>query len=387
MDNDGGTLMIMIWRIDTLRYKYSGDTGSLGSVFLRIICNMVFLLPGISGCSSVGPNSIPRDRLDYSQSIDDSWKRQTLLNIVRLRYMDSPFFLDVSQVVAGYSCEVSAGASTNIYTQGRAFNSVGVSGSGSFSDHPTITYMPLTGDKFLRGLMDAVPPHCILYLMQTGFPADYILALGVDSLNGLHNRAYYAGEVRKADPDFVRITELLRDIQAAGAVALRIEEGEARHQSATLFFRHENVPSEIQKKIEEFRQLLHLPNDQFSFKLVYSPLRAGPGELAVESRSLLRMLSALSTFVDIPEIEVQQHRALTVPDTSAWTEPLFHVNCGQSLPQDAFIAVQYRNHWFWIDDTDWRSKRTLSTIMLLFTLADTGTGNQLPVLTIPAGGR
>ena len=59
----------------------------------------------VCGCRSIGPGTVPRDRFEYSGSISESWKRQTLLNIMRLRYLDPPTFVDVGQIVAGYSLE------------------------------------------------------------------------------------------------------------------------------------------------------------------------------------------------------------------------------------------------------------------------------------------
>src|ERR1035438_3822568 len=70
--------------------------------FLAALCplsSVVFLL--LTGCSSVGPGSVPRDRSDYSSAISESWKRQALLNIVKLRYVDPPIFIDVANIVAG----------------------------------------------------------------------------------------------------------------------------------------------------------------------------------------------------------------------------------------------------------------------------------------------
>src|SRR6266851_2611685 len=67
----------------------------------------LLLLPifAVTGCASMGPGSVTRDRFDYSESVGESWKTQMLLNLVKLRYGDIPVFMDVGQVVAGYSLQ------------------------------------------------------------------------------------------------------------------------------------------------------------------------------------------------------------------------------------------------------------------------------------------
>jgi hypothetical protein len=41
-------------------------------------------------------------------------------------------------------------------------------------------------------------------------------------------------------------------------------------------------------------------------------------------------------------------------------------------PEEACVAVRYRQRWFRADDRDLDSKRILSFIVSMFTLADTG---------------
>ena len=70
----------------------------------------------LGGCAfRVGPKTVPLDRFDYSQSLSRSWQQQMLLNLVRVRYLDAPFFLDVSQVVAQYSLTVGASGSSGTF--------------------------------------------------------------------------------------------------------------------------------------------------------------------------------------------------------------------------------------------------------------------------------
>ena len=56
-----------------------------------------------AGCQTIGPGSVQRDRLDYAGAIAGSWREQTLLNIVKLRYFDAPVFLEVSSVISSYT--------------------------------------------------------------------------------------------------------------------------------------------------------------------------------------------------------------------------------------------------------------------------------------------
>jgi hypothetical protein len=340
-----------------------------------------------TGCAHLGPKSIPVDRFDYSSSIADSWKQQTLLNIVKLRYMDLPVFVDVASIVAGYSLQtgvfVNGVLSTEKAVQG---NYASVGGQVIYTDRPTITYVPLTGEKFLRELITPIDPKNIFFMLQAGYPADFLLGLTVEGLNGVRNRSRAGGAIREADPDFVRALQLLREVQGAGAVGMRVEEDKAKNSTGVMFFRRDDVAADTLEKAVEIRRLLKLPAEQQKFVLTYSPVLGAENELAVNSRSMLQIMAAFASYMDVPEAHRKDHSAVSafenVPSESR--QDRVRIHSGKDKPAAAFAAVHYRNHWFWIDDGDWQTKRALTAVMFFFTLAETGASEKLPLITIPA---
>ena len=341
----------------------------------------------LTGCKHIGPKTVAVDRFDYSTAIADSWKQQTLLNIVKLRYMDLPVFVDVASIVAGYSMQtgvnVGGTVSSRDAIQG---NFAAVGAQAIYTDRPTITYVPMTGEKFLRGLITPIDPKNVFFMMQAGYPADFLLGLAVESLNGVRNRSATGGAFREADPEFIRALELLRDVQVAGAVGMRVEEDKVKGSAAVLFFRSDDLPPDIVEKAMEIRRLLKLPADTQKFTLTYSPMRGASNELAVNSRSMLQIMQALASYVDVPELHLKEKRAAPAFEDAApgTRHQAVQIHSGKEKPTDTFAAVQYRGHWFWIDDGDRQTKRVMTAIMFMFTLADTGDPGKLPLITIPA---
>jgi len=341
-----------------------------------------------AGCQGLGPATVARDRYAYSDSISESWKRQMLLNIVKLRYLDPPIFVDVGQIVAGYSLEtgVTLGGQVSSASAVQG-DSAALGGQAKFTDRPTITYTPLTGSQFVKALMTPLTPEGVFFMIQSGWPADAVLLASAASLNGLKNQETSVGGAIPPDPAFLRVLQLLRSIQRSGAVGLRIRQETARQQTSVMTFRSTDVSEQTLAESRELRQLLKLDPDANEFQLVFGGTAANDKELAVLTRSVLHIMTTMASQVDVPAEDVAQGRAVPGLEADDGTLPphrLVRIHSSEFEPADASVAVFYRGTWFWIDDRDLRSKRAFTFMLMLFTLSDTGQKEDLPLITIPA---
>ncbi len=164
-------------------------------VATRIMGALALLV--LAGCASVSPQHVNTDRMDYGQVIAESWKRQLLLNVVRLRYADAPVFLDVSSIINSYTVGGNASAGATFPSRPNP-DVLQLGATGNWSNTPTVTYQPLMGDRFTRSMLQPIPPAAVFQLLQGGWPANLVFRTVVGSVNGLRNVSVGVA----ADPGF-----------------------------------------------------------------------------------------------------------------------------------------------------------------------------------------
>lgn len=340
----------------------------------------------LSGCASLGPDKVVRDRFDYTAALSESWKDQMLLNMVKLRYGDTPIFLDVASVINSY--EMSGSASLGGDWSFRPSHAAGGSfgATGFYANRPTITYNPLSGEKFAKGLMSPIPPSVIVSLIQSGYPADLVFRVMAQSVNGLKNR--YGGGAsgpRTGDADFYAFAEKVRRIQAGGALGLKVERSNGK-EAVLLAFGRPTEPS-VEADIAYVKRLLGLDRKEVEFRVVYGLLPSDDKELAILSRNVLQVLGHLGAYIEVPEAHVAEKRASPThrdePAGDMTVRQLIRIMSSEQQPADAFLAVPYRQHWFWIDDRDLQSKQIFSFLMFIFTLVESGGNAGAPLVTVP----
>ncbi len=284
----------------------------------------------LSGCSRVGPEMMSRDRFDYTSAVADSWKEQLLMNIVRIRYFDWTAFVSIDQIITAYTMEHTGSARftlrtpiSQLYTNDQA----DVSWVGKFSERPTILYKPLSGKKYVRALLTPAQPVSIPALMETGWPADQLGRITIRSVNGFYNTNSKFDVVHHADPLFARFLLMLKKIQSRDAMRVSI---------------------------------------------VRDSLEDSSDEIRIQGRSVLQILVAMAVVgVQLPEEHKESGIAPPIQPISnedlSGLPPLMTIKSGSVKPESSYVAVQYLDMWYWIDNRDHFAKRSLQYALTLIT--------------------
>lgn len=339
-----------------------------------------------AGCVSFGGGKLEHDQVDYARSLDRAQKRQTLANIVSLRYADTPTFLPVTQVIAAYNFDASATASV----AGSTINGSGTSGSAGgtvgYSNHPTFTFTPTTGEEFAAGYIRPLSPSLVLPLVQSGVPIDLLLRIVMQSVGDLQNSAALSGAgASSGSVGFFELIHVLRRLQLKGALTVRFEKTDDGNRVFLAIDPTRSSDQDVADDAQLARKLLHAPVGAKEIEVVYGAVPERGATVGVVTRSVTGVLTEIGAQIEVPEADVHSHATTpTVKLLDVESRPTIIVHVGQQAPPDAYASAVYGANQYWIDSRDFDSKFAFSVVQNLIALAETSGNSKAPIVTIPA---
>ena len=237
--------------------------------------------------------------------------------------------------------------------------------------------------------MTPIPPKLILFLIESGWRTEMIFPIVVNAINGLRSLRAAGKHARKGDPGFYRVIALLQELQNSGNMSMRVVKGKDEKETTVIFIYRQNLPPEIDEVVKELEKLLQLRLGSNKLKVTYGIIPETDQELAMHTLSMLQIMITLAQQIDVPSAHVEG--GLTIPSLiqpdSSETKmgQLIKIHTNPNKPENAHVSVRYKDHWFWINDGDFYSKRVFTFLMILFSLTESGSKGGLPLVTIPSG--
>jgi len=346
----------------------------------------VCLAAGLAACTAIGPQVIRSGRPAYNDAILATNDQQLLQNIVRMRFGDGLGFLTVSSVTAnvrvGADGVVNLGIGPAAAYEG---NLVPVAARVGTEHNPTISYLPVSGDRVLRQLAGETPLDlAILSVLAAHSPRDAWTWL-VRRVNDIRNPDFGEFSPGRSDPRFDEIAGLVQTLYLRGSLYWARLPGSA---SGLGFVLH----GYARESTQEAARLLDLlgiarPVAHGSDVVVPVILAAGTpgsGAVAIETRSLNAMMRLAAASIELP-LDVQGALRFAPPGAGAMG---VRIRSSTERPEAARVAIEYRGRWFFIDDADEATKRWFAMVGLLFSAQVPESGAAVaPMLTIPVAGQ
>ncbi len=351
---------------------------------------IIVALVALIGCS-LGPTAVRDGRAKFNKAVGDSQSSMLLLNLVRMRYRDRPSFLQITSISS--NPQVSTSLGLNFRAGGSpaavAGNLVPLSLGGTFTESPTITYTPLSGEAFVRQMLTPVPLETMLLLLQSGWSVDRVMRLAVQEINDLQNASPAAGptpDLQPAFEDFLRASKLLEVLQRHRVIEWSY--GSKGQAEMRLVVNHEKA-GDLQR-LRMLRDLLGISADAVHIPVIYAVGYADNQTITMVTRSMNDILFYVSQSVEVPP-EAIEDGLVTVTrsldgEVFEWDQlsgDLIDIRWSRERPENAYVAVPYRGDWYYIADNDLDSKSTFLLVDLFMDLQSGNVKGAAPVLTIP----
>jgi hypothetical protein len=357
----------------------------------RIFVGVCVLIVGffLNGCSGLGPSTLKGNRYSYNTTLQTSNDQQLLLNLVRLKYRDTPYFLEVNSVAAQFKFRASAGTDAEVQSGIKPL--LGFSAGASIEENPTVSYSPLQGEQFIQRFLSHIPLENIFLLTRSGWSFERILRVCLERVGNLKNAPTASGPTPQVAPvyeKFIEAANLISKLQLKDAHTLFLK---ANGNVPELIFQFEKTANMF-PELQKLNSLLGLPLENLRFSLTSHPSLDNQQHLRVETRSLLGMMYYLSHAVESPEEDLFDGKVTLTRypsgepfDWAKVTGDILTIHSQSNQPQHAAVSVYYRDSWFFLDDSDLHSKSTFSLLAQIFSLQSGNAKDKGPLLTLPLG--
>lgn len=196
-------------------------------VCLRLLA-AVLACAATAGC--MGSWAMRGTRLHYNQSLSHTASQEMLLNIVRMRYGESPTFFDLPSIISQTEASVNGAGAQKKALQG-AFDGV-----FSLRDSPTLSYQPRTGDDLGASMLKAIKAEAILDVPPGNDTRTFLLAF-VDSINGVRNSPTAtspSSRILESNDDYRYAIDLYMGLQNRGAVRVKVATRDEKPQGSPI---------------------------------------------------------------------------------------------------------------------------------------------------------
>lgn len=339
----------------------------------------------LAGCTTVGPPAVRSGRLAYNAAINETNNQQMLMVVVQNRYQENGSLLAVSSINANVRMTTRAGVELGVGDEANySGNLVPFSAGVIYEDNPTISYTPVAGAEYARQLF--APVSVALLAKLTGVLADpaYVYRALVSGVNDIRNPDFQVSP-NTTDPRFERLVTLIAKLTQADRLSWIKSGTGASDLSIVIDHHHPAYTSEVLELLD----LLGFPAPSDPSARVILPVAHALDEhdsrgLGITTRSVGDLVEILSAAVDVPEEEMQKGVAMTYPPSGLVGKDL-RVRRSDARPKRASVAVEYRDGWFYIDETDLATKRFFRLLGALWSvsIAEGAVGSSAPVLTVP----
>lgn len=367
-----------------------------------IVCMLAVMM--LTGCGTLGPSMVQRVQRPYNEALAYSWKEQLLLNLVRLRYRDDPYFIEVTNIASGYNLDLST--AFELVVPHPKMHSNNIKGGVTYGENPIISYQPMQGEKYAKKLLGQIPMKLVFDLANSGWSIERVMKICIQEINGIPNAIAAAGPTPDFAPEYEQFHLLarnLRRLQLANLLKVDTDPNYCKTDFESLidpgdkdlYFRMICNGAE-DATIRDVCTALNLKEAQACerYKFTGNLLKADNPELIkIKTRSLLGVLHYLSQGVQIPQEHIDAGLVTVTCDANGnpidWSNIVgeeMNIQVSSTRPLFPAIEVCYKGYWFYIDDRDLSSKTSFMLLSNLFNItAESGCGNA-PQLTIPIKG-